>query len=179
MPKRAKTLLIILLLTLTYGVYEFFFSAPSGTTVMDAEAELKVLHTLMKEIAADLNKENVSAADTYIIDRAETAWRKDLFWARHEKEPPEPDKIDQRMEAVDLIPEKTQEGQITFTYSGYLELGSKKIAIIDGMEYEIGEELEPGGYTVRRIFPNRVVIEVKGERQLIIVPIAPLSEKLM
>jgi hypothetical protein len=179
MPMRAKALLVILLLTLTYGVYEFIFSTPSGTTVIDAEAELRAMYTLVKEIAADVNKENISAADTYIIARAETEWRKDLFWARHETDAPELDTIGEGMEAADLIPEETREPQITFTYSGYLELGSKRIAIIDGMEYEIGEELESGGYTVRSIFPNRVLIEVKGERQVIIVPIAPLSEKLM
>jgi hypothetical protein len=179
MPKRSKALFIILMLTVIYGVYEFFFSAPSGTTVINAEAELRAMYALVKEIAADVDKENISAADTYIIGRAETKWRKDLFWARHETEAPEVDKIDKQIEPDDFFPDEIQERQITFTYSGYLELGSRRIAIIDGMEYEIGDELESGGYTVRSISPNRVVIEVKGERHVINVPIAPLGEKLL
>jgi type II secretory pathway component PulC len=47
----------------------------------------------------------------------------------------------------------------------------KKIAVINGLEYLIGEEIEPGGFIAREIYPDRVVIEMKGQKQKIIVPL--------
>jgi len=58
-----------------------------------------------------------------------------------------------------------------FTYSGYLEIGDRRLAIINGIEYETGDELAMGGYIVRGIYPNRVVIEVKWRKEKIIVPL--------
>ena len=43
-------------------------------------------------------------------------------------------------------------------YSGFLEVGSKRLAIINGMEYEAGDKLDPGGFTIKSILPTRVMI---------------------
>ena len=39
-----------------------------------------------------------------------------------------------------------------------MQMGDKKFAIIDGLEYTVGDELEQGGFTVRSITPRQVVI---------------------
>ena len=43
-------------------------------------------------------------------------------------------------------------------YSGFIELGSKRLAIINGMEYEAGDKLDPGGFTIKSILPTRVML---------------------
>ena len=70
--------------------------------------------------------------------------------------------------APDILPD------FSFTYSGYLEMVGVRIAIINGMEYETGDEIVGGPYVLRGIYPNRVVIGIKGvdgEKGKITVPI--------
>jgi hypothetical protein len=43
------------------------------------------------------------------------------------------------------------------TYSGFLEIGAKRLAIINGMEYEAGDKLG-GGITITSVLPNKVII---------------------
>ncbi len=56
-------------------------------------------------------------------------------------------------------------------YTGYLEIGTRRIAVINGESYEAGEELEAGGYLVKRIRSSAVVIEEKGTGKDITVPL--------
>jgi hypothetical protein len=41
-------------------------------------------------------------------------------------------------------------------------MGSRHLAIINGTEYEAGEKLEKKGFTVGKIYPNRVIIVLRG-----------------
>ena len=41
-------------------------------------------------------------------------------------------------------------------------MGDKRLAIINGMEYETGDILESGGGIIRKIFPDHVVISPRG-----------------
>jgi uncharacterized protein YdeI (BOF family) len=50
-------------------------------------------------------------------------------------------------------------------------MGDKRLAIINGVEYETGEELELAGYIVERIEPLKLVIRDKEKQITIIVPI--------
>jgi hypothetical protein len=49
-----------------------------------------------------------------------------------------------------------------FVYSGYLKMGRRGIAIINGMEYEVGEAIEGAGYTVEQIAASKVVLGISG-----------------
>ena len=56
-------------------------------------------------------------------------------------------------------------------YTGYLRMGDKRLAIINGMEYEAGDILEPDGFIIRSISPRRVVIAPPGaKKNTIILP---------
>lgn len=54
-------------------------------------------------------------------------------------------------------------------YSGFVELGSGKLAVIDGMEYQAGDSLESGGYKVVSVTPDQVVLESLANGQRITV----------
>ena len=54
---------------------------------------------------------------------------------------------------------KNANEKITFNYTGYMEYGRKKVAIINGLEYGEGEKLETPGYVLKAIFPGKVIIE--------------------
>ncbi|QLA15760.1 hypothetical protein [Desulfolutivibrio sulfoxidireducens] len=44
-------------------------------------------------------------------------------------------------------------------YTGFVEVGSLRLAIIDGYEYREGDELETGGYLVEEIRPDQVTLK--------------------
>jgi len=55
-------------------------------------------------------------------------------------------------------------------YSGYVELGSGRLAIVDGIEYQVGDNLEGGGYKVAAITPDQVVLEILANGNRVEVP---------
>lgn len=161
MAKREKVILVIVFFVAVYGIYEGFLSSPSKTSPVDNGAEPKALNNLIAEVIQGVARENLSETETYIITKAETEWSSDPFL-----EITEPEK---RPKAPKRAGSSTQKAN--FTYTGYLELGDTKITIINGREYETGEELELGGYFIERIEPSKVVIRGKGKKETIIVPI--------
>lgn len=90
-------------------------------------------------------------AQDYIIARAEAGWGKNPFVDRKSNSYKEWASI-QRAEAAKSSPE----GKIV--YSGYVDAGIRKIAIIDGLEYQAGDQLEMEGYVLKQVTPFQVLI---------------------
>ena len=151
-------------LAVAYGVYAVFFSAPSKTTVVDKSAKLKELNQLVTTVSVSLTQESLSKADIYILKRAEAPWRDDLFSEKYETKPVD---VNEEKGVAEPTPQKS-----AFTYSGFMEIGRQRIAIINGMQYQTGDELKPDGYIVRGIYPKKVILERKGEKKKISVPIS-------
>jgi hypothetical protein len=162
--KREKLIILVMFLAVAYGVYAVFFSSPSKTTIVDKGPKLNELNKLVTTVSQSLTQESLSEADIYIIKRAEAPWRDDLFSERYEKKPTEEDK---KKGVADSTPQKS-----TFTYSGFMEIGRERIAIINGMQYQTGDEVKPDGYIVRAIHPKKVILEIKGKKEKIILPIS-------
>jgi hypothetical protein len=74
------------------------------------------------------------------------------------------------VEEIPKQPEPVEE-RISFTYSGYIEMGGKRLAIINDVEYETNDELELNGYIVEKIEPLKVIISDIERQRKIIVPI--------
>ena len=55
-------------------------------------------------------------------------------------------------------------------FTGYVELGSGRLAVVDGMEYQVGDTLESGGYKVVAIAPDQVALESLANGQRIEIP---------
>ena len=152
MSKREKIILVFVFIAVMYGGYQFFLPSLPKTTSVKTENEIKMANKLVKDITELLNKINIFGPENYIISRAETKWVKDPFYKK---------KFPIIKETPKNISSARQE--ISFTYSGYIEMGEKKIAIINGMEYQAGEESETGEWIVLGIYPTRVVIGIKGK----------------
>ncbi len=50
-------------------------------------------------------------------------------------------------------------GEAEFVYSGFMKLGTKLFAVVNGVEYAVGDELAEGGHSVKIIDKNFVVLE--------------------
>jgi hypothetical protein len=137
MSNREKIIVGLMLLTVAYGVYALFFEGKSKgsktvTAAVSATEQLENLNAFITKVA-EASRAGLSEEDTYIISRAETAWKQDP------------------MTMVELtdIPEDE---------IGFMQMGDRKFAIINGLEYTTGDELEQGGFKVRSITPRQVVI---------------------
>ena len=77
----------------------------------------------------------------------------------------------QAEEETEQAEQETQpEGMILYT--GYLEMGTTRLAIINGNEYATGDMLEQGGYVVRSITPSQIVLATTdGTKNMFIVPL--------
>ncbi|MFO7688876.1 MAG: hypothetical protein R6V60_22575 [Desulfobacterales bacterium] len=158
MSKREKLILVIMALTLVYGFYALFLEDPSPTKMKPAASanKLDTFNTFITNVAA-LVKEGVSEEEAYIIDNIPAKWTRDpLLNARDEvfsktaKEQLGAAKIEESVRALGIV------------YSGFLNMGSRNLAIINGIEYEKGETLPTGGHVIEQIHANRVVIGLHG-----------------
>jgi len=128
------------------------------------QKNLNHLESITKEVKDGLKKTGMDKVTNYVINRAESMWSKDPFSDRKPVAPSGTKK--NRTEDTADMPARIRP---VFTYSGYMAVGDKRMAIINGMEYELNEELEIKGYYVDTIEQNWVIIEDKKNQEKITV----------
>ncbi|MDX1708453.1 MAG: hypothetical protein R3274_07625 [Desulfobacterales bacterium] len=157
MTNREKIIVGLMLLTVAYGIYALFFEGKgkSSTVATAAISATKHLEDLNKFIAkiVDATREGLSKEDKYIITRAESAWKQDPLTTVELTDRPEDEINRQKRKII-----QTTGPQLDISYTGFMQMGDQKFAIIDGLEYTVGDELERGGFKVRSITPRQVVI---------------------
>ena len=146
-----------MLLTVVYGVYVLFFegkgeSSLTSTAPLSATKQLESLNAFITKVA-EASKAGLSKEDKYIISRAESAWKQDPLTAVELTDRPEDELKQQQQQVI-----QTTGPQLDVSYTGFMQMGDKKLAIIDGFDYATGDELEQGGFIVRKITPRQVVI---------------------
>ena len=148
-----------MLLTVVYGIYALFFegkgngkSSIASTASVSATEQLENLNAFITKVA-EASRAGLSKEDKYIISRAESAWKQDPMTMVELTDIPQ-DEINRQKKQVVL----TTGPQLDVSYTGFMQMGDKKFAIIDGFEYAAGDELEQGGFIVRSITPRQVVI---------------------
>ncbi len=159
MSNREKIIVGLMLLTVVYGIYALFFegkgkgkSSITSTAAVSATKQLENLNAFIAKVA-EASRAGLSKEDKYIISRAESAWKQDPLTTVELTDRPE-DEINQQKQQVI----QTTGPQLNVSYTGFMQMGDKKFAIIDGFEYAAGDELQQGGFKVRSITPRQVVI---------------------
>jgi hypothetical protein len=154
MPKLTRQQIIILsimALVILFAVYDVFIAARSKSEPINIAKKTSDLEAFLTDITSKLPKGSLPAADAYILSRAETGWVHDPFYERQFFR--EWEKRKERARAGGVILQN-----VSFSYSGYLNLRNKNLAIINGVEYETGDRLEIEGYVLKKIYPGKVVI---------------------
>jgi len=155
--------LAVMAVAVLYGLADFFFLGASGRQVGTPQKLTPAtdVKALMTGIASAAGSYRPTGLDAYVVRRAESGWSRDPFvdgkvysrWFPREK----------ALASADKAP---------FTYTGYLEVNGKRMAIINGMEYGMGDPLEVEGYFVKSISPVKVAVHQKaGERKALEIPI--------
>ncbi|MBU3949838.1 MAG: hypothetical protein KJ826_16670 [Proteobacteria bacterium] len=153
MGKLTKQQIIILSITVIvalYGIYDFFIAPHAKSVSLNMKNESTQLEAFLTDITAKITKGPITAADNYTISRAEAEWKQDPFY--NKKSLLDWIKFNKHEAKSDLKSEPI------FNYSGYIGMGNKKMAIINGIEYESGDNLETEGYVVEKIYPDKAII---------------------
>lgn len=166
MTTREKIIVGVMCLTIVYGIYEVVGnkgarSKPTINNTNPAE-ELKKFAT---SVTQKLVSEKVSEEYRYLIGQAGDDWNKDPFihsTAPLTKQAALPSSSQNRAGGLPLP---------QFIYTGYLQVGDTKMAVINGMEYAVGESLKTKGLYVKSIAPLKVVIGKLNGEETIQLPI--------
>jgi len=153
MPKltRQQTIILsIMVVVVLYGLYDFIIVPKTKSVSSDVGKKPAELEAFVADITAKMSKGFLSSNDAYTINSAETEWIRDPFYEKKS--------FRDWRRIKDPKAGKDAGSDPGFNYSGYLSIGNKKMAIINGVEYESGDHLEIEGYVVEKIYPDRVVI---------------------
>ena len=159
-----------MLLTVVYGIYVLFFEGKGNNKaaqpeVVSSVVKLESLNAFITKVA-EASKAGLSKEDKYIISRAETEWKQDPMITA--------DLTDKPKEEIDRQKKIIQETgpRPNLTYTGFMQMGDKKFAIINGFEYAPGDQLIEGGYKVASITPTKVIIvSTDGSKKRFIYPL--------
>ena len=161
MSKRERVILILMGLAIIIGGYNFLFTSSSDNDHAGPEMNVEDLNKFVNDVAESLNKRDLSKADIHILAQAKAGWKRDPFLKSKL-----PVKFDGSNDAA-----ATDVSGIRFSYSGYLTMGDRRLAVINGMEYNVGDELNQSEYIVESITPNLVVVGVTGKNDKIVIPL--------
>lgn len=165
MPKLTisqKIIFSILLFASVFAAYDIFLSAPAKKKVGPAAVvglKPEEIKGLVSTMAIKLSQETVPERYDHLIRQAEKEWPGNPFFSRR-----------QYRDFVLSRDAKTEVKKFAVDYTGYLEAGGRRIAIINDAEYAEGEELEIGGYVLKHISPEKITIENPASRIRQVVP---------
>lgn len=155
--KRQIIILTLAALFVLYAVYELFLAGPAAKKPQ-TQAGTAPVDAFVSELGAELLQQKMVGVDAYIAKNAEIEWAKNPFW--------------EKAAYREFLGKDTVSADAAkFLYSGYVDTGRKKMAIINGWEYEAGESLDIEGYVVKHVAPSRVVIVNRKTGEELHVPI--------
>ena len=162
MTNREKIIVGLAAVALAYGAIELLLPRANVAPVATQPQSLEGLNAFITKVA-DATRVGTAEAGAIVIQKAEAAWKQDPFLEIQKAKPPDP---------TPKPPPGGAPRLPNLVYNGFIELGSKRLAIINGQEYEAGDKLSPGGFTIKSILPTRVVIvSAQGEGAPIVLPL--------
>jgi hypothetical protein len=161
MANREKIILLVMFIVVAFGGYTYFSDSGNNIIVEGSKQRFVELKKFVIDAATNLSNEYVSAADKYIIDQAEKVWPQDPFLQSGTLLTSEP------FQARSEITVQT----VQISYTGFLQTPETLIAIVNGTEYETGDQLNETGYYVKRILPNKIVLGIENNPDTIILPL--------
>jgi hypothetical protein len=152
MSKREKIIIGVMVFSILFALVYFLTPAITGQGEKPGD-QYTGSEKIIQEIATELKKVAASPNENYIIARAEAAWTKDPFYKK-----------------VQPAPVKGPTGAPDIVYSGFVDMGQKKFAVINGSTYQVGDKLDFGSsFYLRSVEPSRVVIVDKQNQRNVVI----------
>ncbi len=170
MTTREKIIVGAMCLTIVYGAYELIGNrTPRSKTPSQSANPVEELKGFVASVSKKLVNEKVSEEYRYLIGQADHNWTKDPFL-------PSIAPLKKNLASPSLNQKPANEKTAPqYVYSGYLKLGDTLLAIINGMEYAVGESLNSSGLYIKSVSPLQVVVGRTNSRETIILPITEID----
>lgn len=151
MEKREKILLVILVIVIGFGAYTYLFSGEKVTSVSDL-VNVDELNRIKTDVDKKLDENPLTKIERFRLEQAERPWNMDPFYDRTQDMAQEAEVDTQFPADVDL------------RYTGYIRIGDEIVyAIINSMEYKVGDEIEVEGFYLFDITKDKVVVGKQDE----------------
>jgi hypothetical protein len=155
--KRQIIILVVAALFVLWAIYDLLIAGPASKKAK-MEPKPVAVETFVSTITADLAQYKMAGVNAYIATNAEMSWGASPFW--------------EHASFNEFSGNEKGGGSVVkIVYSGYVDTGRKKMAIINGWEYEAGEELDVEGYVLKSVSPSRVLITNSNTGGEIYVPL--------
>ena len=152
MSKREKIIIGVMVFSILFALVYFLTPTLTGREEKTGD-QYSGSEKIIQEIATELKKVAASPNENYIIARAEAAWTKDPFYRK-----------------IQPAPVKAAAGTQEIVYSGFVDMGEKKLAVVNGSTYQVGDKLDFGGsFYLKSVEPSRVVIVDKQNQRNIVI----------
>jgi hypothetical protein len=165
LKKREKTILYVaaffVALFVAYEGYQYLIASPLRNKVKTDDKNQEII--TLNGSKNDVINHAEAGMDEYIIARAEANWKKNPFWDRSSNAYKEWASIQRAASGSDPAAK--------IIYSGYVDAGRMKIAILNGLEYRVGDQLEMEGYVLKYATPSKVLIVNKNTGNEVEIPI--------
>lgn len=166
MKKREKIIVFFAIIAVLYCCYHFFSASSLKTGLITSKTDLDGSKKFVKDVISKLLNDEYHEKELSIIEQAAEDWTGNPFLKIKDAV-----KKITEIETTEPLNKKTN-----FVYSGFITTGDRRLAIINGREYEEGEmlagkTLAQEGYCLKKISNYKVVIGVKGGID-IILPLA-------
>lgn len=160
MNKREKIIVGLALVFSLYALvnYLFFQNNPTNTLELSLEKQKEQIEQYSQQAIAELlaiDQTIKNPSPLYVINKIENPWQTDPFRS-----------IFVPTETIDDEQEDTNIPEII--YSGFIQIGSTYMAVIDGMEYMVGETMKDIGYKISQITPIKVVLTTQSNKEVIL-----------
>lgn len=152
MTTREKIIVGLMCLAILYGGWELVGSRGTTKPTAPATDAVEQVRTFVSDLTKKIVAEKVPAEYLYMTSQAGDQWAKDPFLLTQE-----PLTSEKERELPKTEPEKLN-ARPNLEYTGYLQVGTSLLAIINGMEYAAGDALSLEGYYVKNISPRNVII---------------------
>jgi len=144
LEKRQIIILVVAALCALYAAYEFLIARPAAQKAKQQAASATESFDV-SSLTGDLTGYKASGVDLYIEEKAEMGWGENPFWDRAAY---------QEFVGREAIGSTAAK----IIYSGYIDAGRKKVAILNGAEYVVGENLELEDYVLKSVKYSNVII---------------------
>lgn len=157
MATRQKILIGVLIAVALYGASTLLFQGggpPPGPQRTSEQEQARFKQTV-DNVVKEIGKNQMSKADLYRVSSAVRDWGAAPFY--------------QSTRAFSFVGVGKDEFTRSFegtelSYSGYLEYGPARIAVINGIEYAVGDELASGDLRVAEIGKDSVTLERAADK---------------
>ena len=161
MTKREKIIVSLMVASIFYGAYELLLAGGDQPEIVHKADGPAQLQQFVGDVATSLAKVKPSASLGAVIKAAETPWAQDPFLQQV---------INMTAQRARTADQDARDA-MNHHYTGFLQMGDRRLAIVDGIEFEIGEEIDARGHLLKRILPTYIEIGRPGTEENFTLPL--------